>query len=393
MTDDPLREALHSLADDVQDAELYGAAMLRSRRIAHRRAAAGTLSALTVLSLAVGGLWQLRPPGNSDDSGRGAAVAEPAGQLPAPAPSIQPSRAAPPQSSPTARGPAGRESRPSRAAVASPSSRSLSDLPGRVFYAKAGDPEVIRLKGNGNTRTVLTAAHSALGVSPDGTKIAYVADGALLVTDTIGGTPDRLYAGTVSAEQAPAWSPDGRRLLVEADDPAVLDVADGTLQPLPNTLAGSNFRWSGDGSKLVYATESCQLKVADADPSATSAVTVPVLGDPDTSDNPSGLGACLPVSVDATGRRVAVPLEPVDGTGDSAPVANAVVDTATGHADALPIEGTVIGAVFAPDGNLLVRTSDDGRTTLSLFSAGGTLLVQAHEPSRLKGLDLLAYTR
>ena len=397
MTNDPLRQALAGLADDVHDADLYGAAVRRSRRIAHQRAAAGTLSALTVLGLACGGLWHLHPPGRASEGGGVTAVAEPAREFPAPAPSLQPSPAATPRSAATTRGPAPRQPHPTRAGVASPSSRSLSDLPGQVFYAKAGASAVVRLAGDGDTRTVLTAAHSALGVSPDGRKIAYVADGVLLVAPTDGGAPERPYAGTVSARQTPAWSPDGRRLLIGADDdPAVLDVADGTLQTLPSTLAGSDFRWSGDGSKLVYATASCQLKVADADPSTTSAVTVPVLGDPDASDNPSGLGACRPVSVDATGRRVAVPLEPVDGDdgGDgSARVANAVVDTVTGGTDVLPVAGTVIGAVFDADGDLLVRTRDQGRSTLSLFSAGNTLLVQAHEPSRLAGLDLVAYTR
>ena len=390
MTNDPLRQALAGLADDVHDADLYGAAVRRSRRIAHQRAAAGTLSALTVLGLACGALWYLNPPGGSSDASSSSVAAQSAplaptagapGRVePAPAPRSTAAAVPPPPTHPAR-------------ATATPRSHALTDLPGQIFYARRTGPEVLRLDSNGRTRTVLSTPHTALGVSPDGSKIAYVQDGKLLIAPTDGGPAQHPYAGTVSADQEPAWSPEGDRLLIDADDPAVLDVADGTLQALPSTLAGSHFRWSGDGRKLIYATADCQLKVADATPAAVTdpAVTVPVLGDPDVTDNPSGLAACRPVSVDVTGRRVAVPLEQVDGTA-GAEVANAIVDTATGGTDALPVAGVVIGAVFDADGDLLVRTIYEGRTSLSLFSAGDTLLVQAREPSRLSGLDLVAYT-
>ena len=395
MTNDPLREALAGLADDVHEADLYGGAVRRSRRIAHQRAAAGTLSALTVLGLACGGLWYLDPPGGSGDASSSSAIAPPVPVAPAPGPSGS-AGTAPALRAPAAapRTPPPRQPHPTRAGTATPRSRSLSDLPGEIFYARRDEPEVLRLDSAGRTRTVLDAPHAALGVSPDGSRIAYVRDGELLIAPTGGGPAERPYAGKVSPEQAPAWSPDGARLLIDADEPAVLDVADGTLQALPSSLAGSHFRWSGDGRKLIYATAGCQLKVADATPEAVTdpAVTVPVLGDPDASDNPSGLGACRPISVDATGRRVAVPLEQVDGADGADPVANAIVDTATGGTDVLPVAGVVIGAVFDADGDLLVRTVNEGRTTLSLFSASNALLVQAHEPSRLHGLDLVAYT-
>jgi TolB protein len=390
---DPLRDALRGLADDVADADLYGPALYRSRQIGHRRAAAGTVSALTVLGLACAGLWYLAPPGGRGGATPGVAISEPAQLAPAPPESVPTSPTPTPAPSTTIRTPPPphREPRPARPGTATPQSRSLSDLPGQVFYDEQGSRQrVVRLDSAGDTHTVLTAPHTTLGISPDGSKIAYVQDGSLLVADTDGGTPKRPYDGKVSGEQAPAWSPDGSRLLVDAPDPAVLDVADGTLQALSPALAGGHFRWSGDGRKLVYATASCQLKVAEATAGAAT-VTVPVLGDPDEADNPSGLGACRPVSVDATGRRVAV-LRQVDGRDDGSAAANAVVDTATGDADPLPVSGIVIGAVFDAEGDLLVRTWDQGKTTLSLFSPGNTLLVQAHEPSRLRELTLVAYT-
>jgi len=395
--DDPLRAALRGLADEARSADLYGCAMRRSRRMAHQRAAAGTVSALTALGLACAGLWYVAPPGGRGGSSRPVAISEPAPSAPTPseAAAVSPS----PSSRPSAkfRPPAPRQPHPDRAGTATPRSRSLSDLPGRVFYdQRVGQPRVVRLDNTGETHTVLTAAHSTLGVSPDGSRIAYVQDGSLLIADSDGGAPERPYDGKVSAEQAPAWSPDGSKLLVDADSPGVLNLADGTFEALPSALAGAHFSWSGDGSKLVYATASCQLKVAGASEAAL-AVTVPVIGDPDEADNPTGLGACRTISVDATGSRVAVPLRQADGkaagsTTVTDAAANAVVETASGDADPLPVSGIVIGAVFDADGDLLVRAVNEGRTTLSLFTPDGTLIVQAYEPARLKQLDLVAYT-
>jgi TolB protein len=111
-------------------------------------------------------------------------------------------------------------------------------------------------------------------------------------------------------------------------------------------------------------------------------------------DNPDGLAACKPTSVDVAGDRVTVPLQTTGETGaDSPDTADAVVDTATGDVMPLPVSGSVVGAVFDPDGNLLVRSRTDDTTRLSLFTPGGTLQVQAIEPAALRDLDLLAYTR
>lgn len=392
---DPLPEALRRLADDVETADLYGPALRRSRQIAHRRAATGTVSALTALSLACGGLWWLAPPGGPGGSAGSTRIAEPVPALTSLAPLPSAPATIAPSTGATRTIPAPRP-RPTRSpAAAVPRSRSLADLPGQVFYDRQGTaPEVIRLDGDGRTETVLSGPHSAVGVSPDGRKIAYVRDGTLLVTTAGGSATEEPYAGTVSDEQAPAWSPDGDQLLIDAADPSVLDVTDGTLSPLPADLDGEHFRWSGDGRKIVFGTPACRLKVVDlADTELTTtgpAVTVPTVGDPQI---PGGLGACRPVSVDQTGSRVTVTLQPAGGVDDGQGAANAVVDTATGTTVVLPVSGDVIGAVFDAAGDLLVRTTDQGRTTLSLFSPADALLVQASEPERLSGLQLVAFTR
>nr|BFE76971.1 hypothetical protein GCM10020092_102720 [Actinoplanes digitatis] len=260
-------------------------------------------------------------------------------------------------------------------------------MPGQIFYADAEDDgRLVRLTGAGNPSTVLSASNSAAGVSPDGSRIAYVTDGALMVAETGGEDARQVYAGTASAEQAPAWSPDGGRLLIDAADPGVLDVATGRLDPLAEGLEGQHFRWSGDGTTLVYATPNCGLEVA-AGTTARSGTPVP---DQSKTD---GRAACRPVSVDATGDLVAVQLGPAAAAEPDEAPADAIVDTVTGDIVDLPVSGKIIGAVFDPDGNLLVRSKKNGRTRLWLFSPDFTLLVQAREPSKLKDLDLLAYTR
>ncbi|MET0417687.1 MAG: hypothetical protein ABW022_16875, partial [Actinoplanes sp.] len=260
----------------------------------------------------------------------------------------------------------------------------LADLPGQVFYQQPGDrPDVVRLRpADGRTDRVLIAAPSAVGISPDGGRIAYVADGTLLIGSTDDGGFAPVARGIATAEQAPAWSPDGSKLLVHADAPAVVEVGSGAITPLPSGLgAGRHFRWSGDGDTLVYATASCGLEVARRGETGAG-VAVPLA-------QPDGVAACRAGSVDTTGRRVAVPLS---SPGSSDKPADAVVDTETGDLVALPVDGEVLGAVFDAAGHLLVRSLRAGVTRLSLIAPDNTLVVQATEPASVRELDLIAYT-
>jgi TolB protein len=393
---DRLRDSLNDLADAVEPADLYDRAVRRSSRIARKETTIGTVAALVALALLASGLWRL--PHDDDATGPPLAL-RPAPTALEPAPSPMPSatrHTSPPahHAGASASSTSRRKNQPQAAAsTPTPESRMLGDLPGRVFYQRTGaDHDVVRLTpGDGAVKTVLPDAPSPVGISPDGNSIAYAKGDALLVAHTAGGEAEQVATGVSTSAQAPTWSPDGARLLINASTPAVLQVGSRTLTPLAVALAdGRHFRWSGDGAKLVYATSYCGLMVT-ADGTDT---VVPVIGDRQPVDNPDGLAACMPTSVDVTGDRVTVPLRNTDDTGDHGPdTADAVVDTVTGDVVPLPVDGSVVGAVFAPDGNLLVRTRRDDVTRLSLFTPAGTLLVQAIEPAGLRGLDLLTYTR
>ena len=384
---DRLHTALHDLADDVEATDLYARAVRHSGRIARREAAIGTGAALLVLGVLAAGLWRLPTGGNRQPPVALAPVASvPGGPVPASAPpaATYPYGTEPADPAPTAdRTSRARSSAPPRLVEppAEPHSRALADLPGQVFYQEPGDqPDVLRLRpADGRTDRVLSDAPSAVGISPDGSRIAYVADGTLLV-GTIGpdsgagaGQVEPLTHGVATADQEPVWSPGGDRLLVHTETTAVVEVGSGTVTPLPGELgAGRHFRWSGDGRKLIYATASCELEMAGSTAGIGTAV-------------PLGEATCRPGSVDTTGRRVAVSL-----TGPG--TADAVLDTSTGDLLALPVSGQVLGAVFDPRGRLLVRSLRAGVTRLSLIAPDNTLVVQATEPAAVRDLELIAYT-
>ncbi|GAA3955494.1 TolB family protein [Actinoplanes auranticolor] len=385
---DPLRAELRELADSVAATDLYERSLARSRRLGRREAAVGTAAAVVALALLGSGLWQL--PRSGPQPVAPVAGAPPAPSAPAPAVSQRMNSSA--TTKPVTPPRASRPDRPRPAgSTSTPRSTSIADLPGHIFYADTGDDgRLVRLTPGDQPETVLSKPYATVGVSPDGTRVAYVADGSLMVTDTGGGEPQQAYAGTASAAQAPAWSPDGTRLLIDATEPGVLDVATGALTPLPSGLDGQHFRWSGDGSTLVYATAGCGLGVAETN--AQTGTPVPDSGDP------AGRAACRPVSVDATGDLVTVHLapgtsDPAGATDSAAAPADAVLDTVTGDIVDLPVSGRIIGAVFDPAGNLLVRSVKDGKRRLSLFAPDFTLLLRAREPAALEGLSLVAYTR
>jgi len=364
MSDNRFKQPLSEIAESVRNVDLYERSLSRSRRIGRHRAAAITGAALAVLGLAGAGLFITPRDANPDRP----VIASPTSPRPLPSASAGPSSSSAAAGSSRAQTPV------------TPRSRSLSDLPGRVFYRSPETQAVVRLTPDGKRSTVLDVPNEAVAVSPGGDRIAYLADGKLVL-------PGSEFTGAVDPEQVPAWSSDGKKLLLAAPEPGVLTVATGAFKKLPKGLDGQSFRWSGDGTQLVYGTSSGRLKVAGAD--ASSGRTVPVIGDPEAARNPDGTAACRPLSADRTGGRVTAPLESVGGCGQYLP-ADAVVDTTSGEVVALPVTGRVTGALFDPDGNLLIRTAD---AKLSVLAPNGTLLVQAPEPAAVKDLELLAYTR
>jgi TolB protein len=256
------------------------------------------------------------------------------------------------------------------------------------FYAY---PDVYRLVPSGLELVVAGAPNA--NVSPDGAWIAYVDDSSLelVVIDRDGGQPRSVLSGVVGAGFEPAWSPDSRRLLVARIaggegqvSLGVVDVASGLFTALPQQIQGIHPLWSADGQRLVYATGTCQIMVADVD--GGNARMVPVFGDLDASVNPQRRRSCDPYSVSPDGSLVAVNQrtgdEP-DGDIGRDVWANAVVDTRTGADVALPVSGQINAILFQPDGKILVRSTDADITTLTLLNPDRTVKTQVTEPANL----------
>jgi hypothetical protein len=74
-------------------------------------------------------------------------------------------------------------------------------------------------------------------------------------------------------------------------------------------------------------------------------------------------------------------------------VADAVVDTATGKVQPIPVAGTVLAALYQTDGRLLVRSEAKGVRTLTILSPAFEVLATAPEPAAVKKLDLYDWSR
>ena len=123
------------------------------------------------------------------------------------------------------------------------------------------------------TRNGLQAGAIATGIdrpqnpqlSPDGERLALIANGDLWVYDVDGRPPIRLSSGGTS--YSPLWSRDGRRVAFEANSLVVGLPADGSdLTPQPLSPAQGHYHphgWSPDGDEIVLVALPGPTKTSD----------------------------------------------------------------------------------------------------------------------------------
>ena len=209
--------------------------------------------------------------------------------------------------------------------------------------------------------------------SPDGTRIAYMASGALYVVDVAGGQPKRLPVS--GGAHFPTWlPPDGKEIVyrLESVSPAIYAIApDGIGKPRRLSTARANneydyqgiaispdgahitfTRWSSAGLPRVYALEVASGKeIAFATAGAASARGT-------ATYSPDGnLVAYARILPEGAFQLV---VANADGSGNERPI---------GPKKPGPVDGSEVNATwaFAPDGtDLMVRygTDDAGATQL-----------------------------
>jgi hypothetical protein len=122
----------------------------------------------------------------------------------------------------------------------------------RIVYTSGGDIWSVAPDGRGRQRLTRTAAAEAFPrLSPDGTRLAFVRDGRLLV-----GTPEAKAARAVTVDGQVAsrvsWSPDGRRLAVATSSGLWTVAPGGRPQAVPVPLPPLSAAWSPDGARIAF---------------------------------------------------------------------------------------------------------------------------------------------
>jgi Tol biopolymer transport system component len=147
----------------------------------------------------------------------------------------------------------------------SPDSQGVALMTGRLDLAGQLVPlvrtlSVLRLDGSSTAIDVGASARGSgdFDWSRDGTEIAYIGDSSIWIAPIDGGAPRRAYETDVDVElDAPAWSPDGKRILVTAGRFSIIEALPARIIDIDGAAAPvelDGFRgitWSPDGQRLA----------------------------------------------------------------------------------------------------------------------------------------------
>lgn len=247
-----------------------------------------------------------------------------------------------------------------------------------VFQADLPGEQVIeRMDADGGNRVpIVEAAGAPLrgrdpDVSPDGTRIAFTRDGDVFVIPIEGGEARRVRQTDVN-EREPAWTPDGARLVVVAEDNSgpgrpmrlvVLNAETGAEErELVSATDLATPAVSADGATVAYAaTDSAAYRVYSRAFDGSGAASP--LGDP---------GGYHP-DYSADGRLLALEQGNQIVVG---PVGGALVAVTTGYQPRLSPDGRSL--LFTRSGQVAIATLPAGDTTwngdepVTVLTSGGT---------------------
>jgi TolB protein len=130
----------------------------------------------------------------------------------------------------------------------------------RIAFASAGELYLIQPDGRKDRRLTETRAVESEPVqSPDGTRIAFVRDGRLVVRPLAEGAARAIASGGV---RSPDWAPDGSSLAFERGGQIVVLRLGAGEQRL---TAGESPAWSPDGTRIAFTRDGDVHVVALAD--------------------------------------------------------------------------------------------------------------------------------
>ncbi|MEU4402107.1 TolB family protein [Micromonospora orduensis] len=381
MNDQRLRLDLAALADEVTSVDLRDRTLRTSRRLGIQRAVATSAAALVLIAAATGTAFAIRP-----------------NESPPPLPADTPSVTATPSQSPSPT-PSTSVDTP----AAPPSSGSSTNTPtvqfGKLFYGPADvtEAETAYLRswrpGDSPVRLLALPVLAAKGnssISPDGRRVAWVDDRAILVVADVDGSDRQEMRSDVADSCTPVWSPDGRHLLFNSgSEPGrhgVLDTRSDkrTVEWWAERHSGCHALWSADGRSIAMAVDvGVTLYAADG----TKKRTVPGFSVRGTRSHDIA-------SLSPDGSRIALlQREPGEDSGDIARElwVNAVLDTRTGKQVALPLGGRTLRQVyFQSDGSMVVRVQTGSGYAVLLVDEDGRKVSEIAEPASLKDMQILA---
>jgi RTX calcium-binding nonapeptide repeat (4 copies)/WD40-like Beta Propeller Repeat len=153
-----------------------------------------------------------------------------------------------------------------------------------VAYVQGGDiwtiPSTTASAGTNRTNTAGTT-ESDPAYSPDGTKIAYVANGQVNILNASLGFTTRAVTTTAVAAHDPTWSPDGSTIAY-ADSGQIYTIASSATSGAGAAIAaGSQPAYSPDGSKLALINVAGHLAVVASSGGTPAAITGTADANPD----------------------------------------------------------------------------------------------------------------
>jgi TolB protein len=143
---------------------------------------------------------------------------------------------------------------------------------GQILYTTLRDtgPEIWRMSRDGSSPIFVTKGERA-SWSPDGASIAFFRNNHLYLRELAAATERRTAANDWPSSVPPAWSPDGRSLVLstrQADGnnrAFLVNLRDNQITPLKSDEPCSVLQWSRDGKTLLCQDDEGHIARTDPD--------------------------------------------------------------------------------------------------------------------------------